>query len=64
MDLIEYIKGLNRRSKFDDMPGTVEKFLDEPCPNCGKGLKKMHPCCGDPPGSIQCVAKCGYYVSV
>ena len=60
MDLVNYLKGLKRRAKSDDIPGTVEAYLERECPACGKGLKHMKPCCGSPKGVIQCRANCGY----
>lgn len=64
MNLSEYLKGLKRRNKDDDIPGTVEAYLDRLCPNCGKGLKQMKPCCGSPNGYIQCRGNCGYKESL
>jgi hypothetical protein len=58
VDITKFIKG--RRSKADDVPGTVDEYLDETCPACGKGLKRMKACCGAPEGYIQCRANCGY----
>jgi len=58
VDISKFIKG--RRSKSDDIPGTVDEYLEEACPVCGKGLKRMKPCCGSPQGYIQCRANCGY----
>jgi hypothetical protein len=63
-DVSEYIKGLTRSSKKDDLPGTVEAYLEEICPvpSCGKKLKLMRPCCGSPYGKKECV--CGYKVNL
>jgi len=58
MSWMDHIKG--RRTADDDIPGTVDEYLEEPCPACGKGLKKMKPCCNAPTGYIQCRANCGY----
>jgi predicted amidophosphoribosyltransferase len=54
------LSNLRRRSKGDDIPGTVETILEENCPNCGKLMRKYNPCCGSPNGYIGCV--CGYKV--
>lgn len=62
MDLKEYLKGLKRSSKSDDIPGTVEAYLDELCPACGKKLKLMKPCCNSKFGAKACV--CGYKIQL
>jgi hypothetical protein len=58
MNIQEYLKGLKRSSKSDDIPGTVEAYLDEPCPVCGKNLKLMKACCTSKLKSKVCV--CGW----
>lgn len=58
MDLQAYLKGLKRSSKQDDIPGTVEVYLDELCPECGKKQNIYKPCCGSPMGYKGC--SCGY----
>ena len=58
MDLQLYLKGLKRGSKKDDLPGTVDVYLDEPCPECGKPQRIYKPCCGSPMGYKGC--SCGY----
>jgi len=62
MNLNEYMKGLKRSSKADDIPGSVEAYLEELCPvpGCGKKLKKFRKCCGYPVGYVGC--NCGYKV--
>jgi hypothetical protein len=50
MNMTEYLKGLRRSSKLDDIPGTVEAYLDEICPACKKKMKLFKPCCGNPKG--------------
>lgn len=60
MNLDDMLKKLHRRSKSDDIPGTVEAYLDRLCPNCGRQLKQMKPCCGSPNGYIACRGMCGY----
>lgn len=62
MDLKEYLKGLKRSSKSDDIPGTVEAYLDELCPNCKKKMRIYKPCCGNPKGYKGCV--CGYKIQL
>lgn len=52
---------LNRRSKSDDIPGTVEQILDEVCPVCGRLMKKYKACCSNPLGHKGC--SCGYKIS-
>jgi len=61
-DLNEYLKSLPRKTKEMDIPGTVEAYLDEICPLCGKPLKQMKPCCGSPNGYKMCV--CGYKIII
>lgn len=62
MNIAAYIKSLPRSSKKDDIPGTVEAHLEEPCPVCGKNMKLMKPCCGAPFGKKNCT--CGYTVNL
>jgi uncharacterized protein (DUF983 family) len=53
---------LKRSSKKDEIPGTVEAYLDEICPSCMKGrLAKYRPCCGSPKGYTGCKT-CGYKI--
>jgi hypothetical protein len=59
-NIAELLKTLSRRSKKDDLPGTVEAFLDEKCPICNRNLKKKKPCCGAAKGTKECL--CGYRV--
>jgi hypothetical protein len=58
MELNEIIKTLSRTSKKADIPGAIEKYLDELCPLCNKKLRKMKPCCSSPIAWIAC--SCGY----
>ncbi len=58
--LNDLIKGLRRSTKSDDIPGTVEEYLEEICPICGNRMKKYRPCCGSPSGYTGC--NCGYKV--
>jgi len=55
---------LKKSSKKDDVPGTVEAYLEELCPvpNCGKKLKLMKPCCTSRFFTKEC--KCGYKATV
>ncbi len=62
MNVQELLKGFTKRSKKDDVPGTVEAYLEEKCPNCGAELKLMKPCCGSPKGRKEC--RCGYKVQL
>ena len=62
MNVSDYMKQMKKGSKKDDIPGTVEKYLDEICPACGKNLKLMKPCCGSPYGIKEC--PCGWKVSL
>jgi hypothetical protein len=62
MNIQEYLKGLKKSSKTDDIPGTVQEYLDELCPACGKKLKLMKPCCSSKFGSKDCV--CGWKVQL
>jgi predicted RNA-binding Zn-ribbon protein involved in translation (DUF1610 family) len=57
-ELTEYLRGLKRRSKQDDIPGSVEAYLEEPCPSCGRAMKLYKKCCGNPNGYKGC--KCGF----
>lgn len=50
-----------RRSKMDDIPGTVLTILDEKCPLCGRIMRKYKPCCGNPHGYTGC--PCGYKIA-
>jgi hypothetical protein len=63
LDIKEYLKSLNRRSKKEDIPGATQE-IEGICPCCGKGLKKVVGCCSAKNGSIQCRANCGYKVSL
>jgi hypothetical protein len=54
MNLQAYLKGLKRSSKTEDIPGTVEAYLDELCPVCSKKLKIMKPCCSEKRRSKVC----------
>lgn len=56
------LSNLRRRSKSDDIPGTVETILEENCPNCGKLIRKYKPCCGSPHGYKGCI--CGYKITL
>ena len=58
MIIREYMKGLKRSSKADDIPGTVEAYLDELCPACGKKLKIMKSCCSEKRRKKVCI--CGW----
>jgi hypothetical protein len=58
MNISDLLKSLPKRSKKDDIPGTVEAYLDELCPACGGKLKLMKPCCSNPRKSKVCV--CGW----
>ena len=62
MNISDYMKQMKRGSKKDDIPGTVQEYLDEPCPACGKKLKLMKPCCGSPHGTKECV--CGWKIQL
>jgi len=55
------LSNLKRRSKRDDIPGTVETILEEKCPFCGKLMRKYKPCCGSPHGFKGC--PCGYKIN-
>lgn len=56
----DMLSSAKKVSKADDIPGTVEAYLDELCPACGKKMKLMKPCCGSPNGYKKC--NCGYKV--
>ena len=60
MSIQEYIKNLKKVSKQDDIPGTVDTYLDELCPLCRKKLKIMKPCCASKQRTKVCV--CGWKV--
>lgn len=61
MSMRELLSGLKRSSKKDDIPGTVEAYLEELCPvGCGRKLKQMKPCCSNKTGSKECA--CGYKI--
>jgi hypothetical protein len=60
MNVLDYMKQMKRGSKSDDIPGTVEVISMEPCPSCGKFLKKYKACCGAKYGYLGC--SCGYKV--
>ena len=57
MKISEFI--LARRSKKDDIPGTVENTTEKKCPVCGRFMRKYKPCCGEPKGYIGC-RLCGW----
>lgn len=60
-NLAEYLRSLNRRDKTEPIPGTVEAYLEDLCPACGKRLMKSKPCCGHPNGHVTCSdPTCGY----
>lgn len=63
MNLKEYLKGLKRRTKDDDIPGTLLRVLDEKCPLCERNLKLMKACCGSPYGLKECRA-CNYKINL
>jgi hypothetical protein len=58
MDINEYLKGLKKSKKSDDIPGTVESYTDKPCPLCGNKLKIMKPCCSSKFRTEECI--CGW----
>ena len=58
LNLQKYLEGLTRSSKKDDIPGTVEAYLDELCPLCSEKLKIMKPCCAEKYRTKVCV--CGW----
>ena len=62
MNISDYMKQMKRGSKSDDIPGTVQEYLEELCPVCGKKLKLMKPCCSNKFGSKDCV--CGWKASL
>jgi len=62
MKLSEMLAKLKTSSKSEDIPGTVESYLDELCPSCQNKLKLMKPCCGSPNGTKQC--SCGYKIQL
>ena len=64
MNVNEYLKSLFVSSKGDDIPGTVEAYLDELCPTpgCGKRLKIFKPCCSNPYYKKECL--CGYRIDI
>lgn len=39
-----FLRGLRKGSKKDDIPGTIEQ-TDDPCPLCGERLKIKKACC-------------------
>lgn len=57
------LDGLKRSSKKDDVPGTVEKVLDDPCPICSKPMRQYKKCCGSEFGYKGCKA-CDYKVNL
>ena len=59
--LNDYLKSLTKRQKHDPIPGTIEGYLDQDCPLCGRTLAKMKPCCSNPNGHVACSDPlCGY----
>ena len=58
MNIQELLKTFNKRSKKDDVPGTVQQYLDEECPVCGKKLKIKKACCSSKHPTKECV--CGW----
>lgn len=62
MNLKDMLAKAIKGSKKDDIPGTVEAYLDELCPVCGNKIKLMKPCCGSPNGLKQC--NCGYKIQL
>ena len=52
---------LQRRSKKDDIPGTVVSILLDKCPVCGNYMKQYKACCGSPFGYRGC--GCGYKIT-
>ena len=62
MNVTDYMKQMKRRSKADDIPGTVKEYLDTECPACGKKLKRYKPCCGSKYGYDGCV--CEYKINL
>lgn len=62
-DLAGYLKSLKVGSKQDDVPGTVDRTIDEPCPVCGKNMRIYKPCCGSPNGYKGCHG-CNYKITL
>jgi hypothetical protein len=62
MNVNDYMKQMKRGSKKDDLPGAVDRLLDEKCPACGKTMKLYRPCCGSPQGFKGC--PCGFKVNI
>lgn len=62
MKLADMLSSAKKVSKKDDMPGTVEGYLEELCPLCGRKLREYKPCCGSPKGYKGCTP-CGYKVN-
>ena len=60
MKLTDMIKKAKQVTKMDDIPGDVEKVLDEKCPNCDRQMRLFKPCCGAQNGYKGC--NCGYKV--
>lgn len=60
MSIADIIKSLPRRSKVDDIPGTIEEYLDERCPLCSRKFKIRKPCCSNPNFTKEC--SCGYKI--
>jgi rRNA maturation protein Nop10 len=58
MDLTEYLKGLKKVSKTDPIPGTLDRYLDEKCPECGGQIRLLKPCCLYKFGTKEC-SVCG-----
>lgn len=58
MNLKEYMSGLKKSSKLDDVPGTVAEILEQLCPACERKLRRYKPCCGSKYGYVGCI--CGY----
>jgi hypothetical protein len=62
-EIDQILKGLKRRTKADDIPGTVESYLEDMCPTgCGGQIRKMKPCCGSPNGYVEC-ERCHYKIA-
>lgn len=60
MKLAEMLKKAKQATKMDDVPGDVEKILEEVCPICGRQMRLFKPCCGAEKGYKGC--NCGYKV--
>ena len=60
MKVTEMLKKAKQVDKLDDVPGDVEKILEDACPVCGRAMRKYRPCCGAKHGYVGC--NCGYKV--